>query len=205
MRHTLVLIILGCTAALRAQQCTWLSSEPLAYESNPSMPNVVLASAPDRLVAALQNSGVFIYGSDLYGNATLLQLEPLDGTQLWYCPLGDSVNVESAAVSPSGKAYFAGRFMGDLNVCDGSVIGGVQTGGPWTVNLFLIAVDLNTGLVEWKRNLTYTHEQALGVPSLAIDPAGRLWYAVMEWGVGKAVRVDESGQDVETRIVDGVR
>lgn len=205
MRNLLVLSIMGCTAVLRAQQCTWLHAEPLAYESNPSMPNVVVASAPERLVAAWQNSGVFIYGSDLYGDAALVQLDPLNGSPLWSCPLGDTVNVESAAVSSSGMAYFAGRFMGDLALCDGSVLGGVQDGGPWTVNVFLVAVDLTTGMVEWKRNLTSTHDQALGVPSLAIDPAGNLWYAVLEWGVGKAVRVDESGQDVETRIVDGVR
>lgn len=205
MRHRLTFFLLLSASLIHGQQCDWLTSAPVAYENNPSMANVVLASAPDKLIAARQVSGVFVYGSDLYGEAALEQLDPETGSAIWSCLLSDSVNVESAVVSAEGKAYFAGRFMGDMALCDGTVLGEVPGQTVWNVNLFLVAVDLNTGIIEWSRNLAFTHEEALGIPSLAIDPQGHLWYAVAEWGVGKAVRVDANGDDAETRIVDGVR
>lgn len=204
MHRLLTVSLLLCTTLIHAQQCDWLTSATIDYDMNPSMPSEVLASAPGRLVAARNTTGDFVYGQTLYGNAVLEALD-LDGSAIWNCPLNDSVNVRSAVVAEDGRAFFAGSFMGAMQLCDGSVLGGVPGQGLWNENLFLLAVDLNTGLVEWSRNLSFVHDQALSVPSMTLDPQGRLWYAVSEWGVGKAVRVDENGADVETRIVDGVR
>jgi hypothetical protein len=204
MRHLLTLSLLASTALINAQQCDWLTSASIDYDSNPSMPSEVMASAPGRLVVARNTTGDFVFGQTLYGAAVMEALD-LDGSAIWSCALSDSVNLSSAVVAADGRAFFAGSFMGAMQVCDGSVLGGVPGQGMWNENLFLIAVDLNTGLVEWTRNLSFVHDQALSIPSLALDPQGRLWYAVSEWGVGKAVRVDESGADMETRIVDGVR
>jgi hypothetical protein len=92
-----------------------------------------------------------------------------------------------------------------MQVCDGSVLGGVPGQGMWNEKPVPVRGRPQHGLIEWTRNLSFVHDQALSIPSLALDPQGRLWYAVSEWGVGKAVRVDESGADMETRIVDGVR
>lgn len=205
MRNLHTLSLLATTTLLHAQQCDWLTSASIDYDSNPSMANEVLAGAPGFVVAARQTSGVFLYGIDLYGEAVLERLNVDDGSVQWSCTLSDSVNVESAVVSADGKAYFAGRFMGNMSLCDGSVLGGVPGQNAWYENLFLLAVDLNTGLVDWTRNLSFTHAEASGIPSLALDPQGRLWYAAAAWGTGKAVRVDATGADVEVRIVDGVR
>lgn len=205
MRRVLILCLLFSATLVHAQQCDWLTSATVEYELNPSMPNVVLAGAPGRLVLARQLSGDFVYGQTVYGRAIVEAMDPVDGLPTWSCALFDSVNVESAVVSAEGKAYFAGRFMGALTLCDGSILGGVPGQGLWNENLFLMAVDLNTGLLEWTRNLSLTHDQALSVSSLAMDPQGRLWYSVAEWGVGKAVRVDANGVDQETRVIDGVR
>lgn len=204
MRKHLTLFTFASASLLHAQQCDWLTSAPIDYDSNPSMPSEVMASAPERLVVGRNTSGAFLYGQTLYGNAIMEALD-MNGSTIWTCVLNDSVNLRSAAVAADGRAFFAGSFMGDLQVCDGSVLSGVPGQGMWNENLFLIAVDLNTGLVEWTRNLSSTHDQGLSIPSLALDPQGRLWYAVSEWGLGKAVRVDENGADVETRLVEGVR
>lgn len=204
MRPILTLLLCCSMALLEAQQCSWLTSVSIDYDMNPSMPAEVLASAPGRLVIGRNTTGDFVYGQTIYGNAVVEALD-LDGLPVWSCGLYDSVNVKSAVVSEDGRAFFAGSFMGAMQLCDGSVLGGLPGQGLWNENLFLLAVDLNTGLVEWTRNLSLVHDQALSVPSMALDPQGRLWYAVSEWGVGKAVRVDGNGADVETRIVDGVR
>lgn len=205
MRLLLTLSLLGPAALVNGQQCDWLISAPITYTSNPSMANEVLASAPGMLISARQNSGVFVYGQNLYGEAVIERRDHVSGEQLWWCPLFDSVNVQSAVVSADGLAYFAGRFMGELAICDGSVLAGVPGEHPWNENSFLIAVDLNEGAFLWTRNLSLEHTESSGVPSLAIDPNGDLWYTTMEWGVGKVVRVNEQGADVETRVIDGVR
>ena len=189
----------------QAQQVDWLTSAPVAYTSNPSLPDQVLASVPGYLVGMRQTTGVFIYGQTVYGGAVLERIDPANGAQLWSCFLSDSINVGSAAVSQDGIAYFAGRFMGMLGLCDGSILSAVPGQSQWNENLFLIAVDLNNGLFLWSRNLSLVHDQATSVASMAIDPQGQLWYGVSEWGVGKVVRLDDQGNDVETRIIDGVR
>lgn len=205
MRQLLTVSLVASTLLINAQQVDWLASWPMAFGANPAMTDQVLASAPGHLVGMRQATGTFIYGSTVYGEALLERLDPANGEAMWSCSLFDTVNVESAVVSPDGMAYFAGRFMGNLGLCDGSIIGSIPGQPTWTENLFLIAVDLNTGLIDWTRNLSFVHDQAVSISSLALDPQGRLWYALAEWGVGKAVRVDADGNDMETRIVDGVR
>ncbi|MEO8589874.1 MAG: hypothetical protein ABI432_10925 [Flavobacteriales bacterium] len=188
-----------------AQQVDWLTSAPVTFTSNPSMTDQVLTSAPGYLVGMRQLSGAFIFGQNVYGEALLERIDPVNGAQMWSCSLFDSVNVESAAVSADGMAYFAGSFMGAMGLCDGSILGGVPGAPVWNENLFLIAVDLNDGTIQWTRNLSLTYGQATMNTSLAIDPNGNLWYTIEEWGVGRVVRVDVNGADVETRTIDGVR
>ncbi|MBP7408745.1 MAG: T9SS type A sorting domain-containing protein [Flavobacteriales bacterium] len=205
MRIAALALAASLITLIHAQQVDWLTSAPVAYTMNPGMPDQVLTSAPGYLVGERQMSGVFNYGNSLYGAAVLEMLDPTTGVQNWSCQLFDSVKVGSAAVSADGMAYFAGSFMGQLVLCDGSILGGQQGAPVWNENLFLIAVDLNTGLLAWTRNLSLTYDQESMNTSLAIDPEGNLWYTIEEWGVGRVVRVDANGDDLETRIIDGVR
>ena len=205
MRTITLSLFLASSLVAFSQQVDWLTSAPMAYTMNPSTPDQVLTSAPGYLVGERQMSGVFNYGSSLYGSAVIEMIDPATGAQTWSCQLFDSVKVGSSVVSADGMAYFAGSFMGSLNLCDGSILGGVPGGGPFNENLFLIAVDLNTGLLLWTRNLSLTYDQGSMNTSLAIDSEGNLWYTIEEWGVGRVVRADASGNDVETRIIDGVR
>lgn len=188
-----------------AQQVDWLISDPVAYSSNPAMPSECIATAPGRLVHMRALNGVYTYGQHVYGAAAFTSLDPATGAPLWSCVVADSVSINDCAVAADGKAYFAGSFMGALQLCDGSVIGGVLPAVPLQENLFIVAVDLGSGAILWARNLSWTHALANEVASLAIDPQGNLWYAVSEWGVGKVVRVNAQGNDAETRIIDGVR
>jgi hypothetical protein len=205
MRNTFLAFAGLLVSTGHAQQVDWLTSAPVTFNSNPSMTDQVLTSAPGYLVGMRQLSGVFVYGQNVYGEAMLERIDPADGSQLWSCVLFDSVSVEAATVSPDGIAYFAGRFMGSLGLCDGSILGSVPGQQIWTENLFLIAIDLNNGLIQWTRNVSIAHPQAFPAASLTIDPQGHLWYGISEWGVGRVIRVDEQGDDVETRLIDGVR
>lgn len=205
MRFTLLSLSLLFATFANAQNCSWLTSAPMAYTANPSLPMVALGSAPGYLVAARQLSGMFSYGSDIYGAAVLEQFDPLSGAVLWACQLSDTVNVESVAVGADGVAYYAGRFMGSMALCDGSTLSVGQDAALYTVHQFMIAVDLNTGLLKWSRDLSLEHPEGLSVPSIAIDPQGRMWYAIAGWGSGEVVRVDELGADVEVRAIQGIR
>lgn len=205
MRILSLFLFVASIQAVSAQQVDWLTAGTVDYSLNPEMPDQVLASAPGHLVAMRQTTIPFIHGQKGYGQAILEELDPANGEQGWVCMLFDSVNVTSAAVGTNGKAYFAGSFMGDLGLCDGSILGGVPGQSPFFENHFIVAVDLNSGFIEWMRNVSLAHDQATGIASMAIDPNGDLWYAFSEWGIAKVVRVNATGNDVEERIIDGAR
>ncbi|MCC6937840.1 MAG: hypothetical protein IT226_06420 [Flavobacteriales bacterium] len=205
MRIITLALFATLVAPLAAQQVDWLTSAPMAYTMNPEMPDQVLASAPGHLVGMRQTTGTFVYGQTVYGQAIMERLDPTTGASVWSCALFDSVHVSAAAVGADGKAYFAGSFMGNMGWCDGSNLGGVAGQAAWYENRFLVAVDLTTGFVEWARNISMTQPNAGDIASLAIDPQGNLWYAFSEWGIGKVIRVNALGNDVETRLIDGPR
>ncbi|MBK9175194.1 MAG: hypothetical protein IPM46_02420 [Flavobacteriales bacterium] len=205
MRSLLPIILFAALSQATAQQVSWLNSSPMDYSLNPGLPDQALASAPGRLVAMRTVYTSLIFGQEVYGDVALDALDPVSGSLLLSCLLLDSVSVDAAAVDPvNGIAYFSGRFVGDvLEACDGSQLQSI--GGFLTENHFLLAWDLVTGFPIWMRNLSVAHPDAVGVPSLAMDPDGNLWYAVEEWGIAKVVRVDADGADMETRVINNVR
>lgn len=205
MRNSILALSIVLIPAATAQQVDWLTSEPMAYTMNPDMPDQVLASAPGHLIGMRQTTVAFVYGQTAYGQAIMERLDPTTGAQVWSCALFDSVHVSAAAVGADGKAYFAGSFMGEMGLCDGSMLGGVQGQTAWFENHFIVAIDLTTGFVEWTRNISMAQPNAGDIASLAIDPQGNLWYALSEWGIAKVIRVDALGNDAETRIIDGPR
>ncbi len=198
---SLVVVLLPlCTSA---QQPDWLVHWPVNYTMNPGMPRHVLASSDNgSLMSARLMSSAIAFGQDVFGSCAVERLDPGTGQPLWTCFLGDSLTVESGAVDDSGNVYVAGRFMAYVAFCDGSVLG--NTGSAFDVNLYLAKFDA-TGLVMWTRNLSVSDPQASMIPCLAIDPIGSLWYATTDFFVGKVVRVDAQGNDVEVRTIDGAK
>ncbi|HQV53695.1 MAG: T9SS type A sorting domain-containing protein [Flavobacteriales bacterium] len=205
MRYVLLFVFSIALGSVSAQQVDWLTSEPIAYTMNPGLPDQVLTSAPGYLVGMRQASIEFVYGQHAYGTVMLEALDPSTGAPIWSCFLFDSVTVSASVVSDDGLAYFAGSYIGNLGLCEGSTLSGVPGQDIWNENHFLVAVDLNTGFIQWARNISLAHEQAIDNASLAIDPNGDLWYTFSEWGQAKVIRVDALLDDVEVRVIDGVR
>jgi hypothetical protein len=205
MRILTIALFLASLHAANAQQVDWLTTETVDYSLNPELPDQVLASASGYLVAMRQTTIPFLYGQNGFGQAMIERLDPATGSQDWGCLVFDSVHVAAATVGTDGKAYFAGSFMGDLGLCDGSILGGVPGQTPLYENHFIVAVDLTSGFIEWSRNISLLHGSATGIASMAIDPDGNLWYAFSEWGIARVIRVNATGSDVEERIIDGVR
>lgn len=205
MRLFTILLVGLFAITTSAQQVDWLTATSVDYTLNPGLPRHTLASAPGRLVAMRMVEVDFVYGTAPYGKVALDALDPVTGGPLLSCLLLDTVSVGATVVDPAGIAYFTGRFMGDvLEFCDGSQLPGIG-GTPFTENHFLLAWDLAGGSVLWMRNLSASHPQSEDVPSVALDPDGRLWYVMQDFLDGRVVRVDAAGNDVEVRVISGIR
>jgi len=201
MRYPLCPLVALFPAALAAQQPDWLVSWPVDWNLNPDMPAHVLAASPNgNIMSARPTLGLFSYGSDLFGGLSVERLEPGTGQPLWSCTLLDSVCAESGAVDAEGNVYVAGRFMGALVLCDGSIM----SAGPGFLNddLFLIKFSPE-GLILWSRNISSVVSQGASVPVLAIGPDGALWYGTTDFILSRFAKVDEQGNDVEERFIDG--
>jgi hypothetical protein len=189
---------------LNAQQVDWLIGDPVGYDMNPGMPRHTIASAPEHLVSMRTESVSVIFGSAVFGTVMLEALDPATGDTWLSCLLSDQVSVGTAVVDPAGIAYFAGTFMGDaLEFCNGPALPGV--GGFFPINYFVMAWNLNTGMPLWARNLTPDFQEIIEMPSLAVDPAGNLWIAAMEFSEAHLLQVDFFGDDVQMRTVTGIR
>jgi hypothetical protein len=203
MRRPLSLSLLFVSLFGYAQQPDWLVSWPVNYSSNPGMPRHVLAASDNgNLMSARVLDGTFNYGQDIYGSAAVDRMDPATGQALWSCLLLDSANIESGAVDASGNVYLAGRFMGELEVCDGSIL--AHTGTWWDVDLFLMKFDPN-GAVLWSRNLSLAIPDMTTATALAIDPNEDLWYATGDFMLARFARVDAQGNDLEVRYMDGAK
>jgi outer membrane protein assembly factor BamB len=190
------------TITAKAQQPDWLVSWPVGYSLNPGMPAHVLASSPNgHLMSARLQTGALSYGQDIFGGYIIERLDPGTGQALWSCFLGDSMTVESGAVDPEGNVYAAGRFMGDLAMCDGSVLG-VSSSGFLDNDIFLMKFAPD-GQVLWARNISAVAPMASSIPVMAIDPVGNAWYGTTDFILSRFARVDEDGNDTETRFIDG--
>lgn len=205
MRSFLLSLALAASCApLSAQSLSWMESWPVTYSMNPGMPSHTLAAGPQgEVYSARQVIGTFVYGQDLFGTGAIERLDPATGAVLWSCQLSDSVVVDAMAVDALGNCYVAGRYMGALSNCDGSVLGNTSP-ALWNVDAFLMAYSPE-GLVLWSRDLSVTHPEADRVASLAVGPDGALWYALGEFDLAYVVRVDEGGNDAASRAIDGVR
>ncbi|MBK6829913.1 MAG: hypothetical protein IPG92_03820 [Flavobacteriales bacterium] len=200
----LVSVLLASIAfAANAQQPDWLASRPVSYSMNPGLPRHVLASSPSgNLMSAHLTHGAFGFGQDIFGPCTIERLDPANGQPFWTCSLTDSVTVETGAVDAEGNVYVAGQFMGGLSVCDGSTL--AHTGSVWDVDLYIMKFDPD-GTLLWARNISVTDGQASMITAMAIDPNGDAWYATSDFFLVRLAKVDDLGNDVEVRYIDGAK
>lgn len=205
MHPYLAIVLMFLFGPASGQTVSWLLDEAVDHEFNPGLPRHALAADQEHLVEMRAVGIDFVYGASTYGTVAIDHRDPSTGLLVNTCSLGDSVAVKAVVIGADDVAYFAGRFLGQgMALCNGAVVGGLD-GGPFTENHFLLAWDLSGGEILWARNLSLTHPMAEDVPSIAVDPQGRLWYLLRHFTDALAVQVDAEGNDVVSRNIDGLR
>ncbi len=204
MRPLLLSLIITSMPAT-AQQVDWLVDRSVDYSLNPGLPQHALAvSTSGEAMAAYLSTASFLYGSEIFGTCMVQRIDPLDGAPLWNCMLLDTATVQSAAMDAEGNCYVAGRFMGDLALCDGSVLAHSAPATLWDPDLYLLKLAPDGALL-WARNLSLSDPDASMITAMAVDPNGALWYATSDFLMGHVVRVDGSGSAVEDRAIHGAK
>ena len=202
MKHRWIVLafLLPLATLLGAQQVDWLKSDPVIWDLNPAMPEHAIASAPGYLVA-MRSASVSMGGSlDVFGTVALERLDPLTGSSIWTCFIGDSVSLSDVVVSENGIAYFAGQFKEDvLQLCDGSIL--PYVGNAIDENAFVIAWDLEADELLWAKNLTGEVGGWHRIAALAIDPNGDVWYGMTDFFEGLIGRIDANGDAQEVRTI----
>lgn len=189
--------------ALHAQQSEWLHGWPVDYNLNPALPQHVIAASPNgTLMAACLEAPSQAIGMDLSGSVAVHRLDPDNGDPLWSFNLAPEVAVECGAADDDGNIYVAGKFLGDLELSNNTILAHVASSGEG--NLFLLKFG-PTGLLLWQRNLSIDHPSATSVAAFAIDPDGDLWYAINDFNTAWIEHVDSNGAATESRTITAVR
>lgn len=179
------------------QEVQWLTASPIGYEVNPNAPtHLVCASDADHAYVARSTELSYVYQT-VFGSAVIEQRNAL-GEVNWSFSLGDSVLLQAMASDADGRVIIGGRFFRALHLGSGPVLPLVN--GNTFPETFLISLDINGNLL-WQRNITPNTTASTDVESITFDPQGRGWYATCDYFTGAIKRLDNSGNDVETRPV----
>ena len=142
------------------------------------------------------NTLTYLYGA-VYGNAVLEQRDAM-GETVWSHTLGDSVLVQAMASDGNGRVILGGRFFNRVQLNGGQALSALFSDiFPET---FLMALDGDGNLL-WQRNISPNDPQGTEVQAITFDPQGRAWYATCDFFRADIYRLDDDGNDVETRPI----
>ena len=194
---SLIIFLFTFVSTVQAQQVQWLTADPINYTNNPSEPaHLICASDSDHIYVARSTELSYLYGT-VFGSAVVEQRNAMGETN-WSFALGDSVRLQAMAADADGRVIIGGRFFRTLHLGSDSMLTVVN--GNIFPEAFLIALDINGNLL-WQRNITPNDPLGTDVESITFDPQGRGWYATCDFFTGAIKRLDDSGNDVETRPV----
>jgi hypothetical protein len=203
-RYALLPVSALFTLCTGAQQVQWLNAAPVAWMLSYEMPgHLIHASRNGHVSVTRQFGSGMSYGVDVFNSVMVEHIDPATGFPMGGCPMTDSVLVESMAVGDDGTTYVAGRFMGAIQFCDGTTLGGSP--GFLDTDLFIAAFAGENFAPLWARNLSLTHPDGQRVPALEIDVTGNVWYGLEEFDVLRVISLDAQGNDVEERTIHGTR
>ena len=206
MKHRYALLPILALRALGAdaQQVQWLNAAPVGWDLNYEMPgHLIKASHNGHVSVARQFGDGMSFGQDIFNSVMVERIDPASGLSLGGCPLTDSVLVESMVVGDDDITYVAGRFMGAIQFCDGSALGGSP--GFLDTDLFIAAFAGENFAPLWSRNLSLSYPDAQRVPAMEIDVTGNVWYGLEEFETLRLISIDAQGNDVEERTINGTR
>lgn len=200
MRNIFPLFMVLTTVA-QAQQVQWLTADPIAYEINPDMPtHLVCASDVDHSYIARSTTLSYQYGT-VFGGAEVEQRNAI-GAINWSFTLGDTVLLQAMASDLAGNVILGGQFFRQVHLNGEAVLSALN--GNEFPESFLIALDVNGNLL-WQRNISPADPQGTQLQSITFDPQGRAWYATCDFFNAEIKRLDDAGNDVETRTIQDAK
>ena len=203
-RYALLPILILVAFGTEAQQVQWLNAAPVGWDLNYEMPcHLIKASHNGQVSVSRQFGDGMSFGQDIFNSIMVERIDPATGLSLGGCALTDSVLVESMVVGDDGITYVAGRFMGAIQFCDGSALGGSP--GFLDTDLFIAAFAGENFAPLWSRNLSLSYPDAQRVPAMEIDVTGNVWYGLEEFQTIRLVRIDAEGNDMEELTINGTR
>ncbi|MBS1547028.1 MAG: T9SS type A sorting domain-containing protein [Bacteroidetes bacterium] len=203
MRTPALLIFTGFSLlGAHAQTVQWLTGSPLGFNINPELPQHLVCAADDGHVYVARTSTLsYLYGSPVYGTAVVEQRDA-QGAVAWSIELGDSVLLQAMAADANGRLVLGGRFFRQVHLGNGGLIPAVN--GNEFPETFLLALDIDGGLL-WQRNIAPPDPQGTDVQSITFDQIGRAWYATCDFLRADIKRLDDEGNDVETRPLENAK
>lgn len=196
LRSVLPLLLL-ITGHAYAQQVEWLTSDPVEYSINPDMPmHLVCSSDADHMYVARSTTLSYLYGT-VYGTSVVEQRDA-SGATTWSFTLGDSVLVQAMASDANGRVILGGRFFNRVQLNGEQELPALF--GDLFPETFLMALDIDGNLL-WQRNISPNDPQGTEVQAITFDPQGRAWYATCNFFRADIYRLDNAGNDVETRPI----
>lgn len=187
-----------------AQDLLWLHSNSVDWTMNYAMVNHQVDASPTGLVGGVRQFGQGMsFGVDVFNQVAVDWIDPATGIAFASCSMTDSVLMESMVMGDDGTIYVAGRFLGDIQFCDGNTLPG--TGGFLDADLFVAAFSGTTFGLQWVKNVSTGHPNGQRVPALAIDANGVLWYGYEEFEEIHLISVDSQGSDNQELIITGTR
>lgn len=202
MRRTLTFLLAGLGAVLlHAQAVQWLTGSPIGYAINPDLPIHLISTADaDHAYVARSTTLTYLYGT-VYGAAVVEQRDA-QGTVNWSFTLGDSLQLQAMASDANGRVVLGGRFFRRVDL-NGEAAIPVVNGNEFP-ETFLIALDINGALL-WQRNISPMDPQGTDVQAITFDHQGRAWYATCDFFRADIKRLDDAGNDVETRPMEDAK
>ncbi|MGV9013118.1 MAG: hypothetical protein ACOH13_11035 [Flavobacteriales bacterium] len=199
--HLLLTALLMIGGTAQAQQVQWLTADTIGYNNNPNIPvHFVCASDAGHVYVARSTELSYLYNT-VFGSAVVEQRNAL-GETLWSFAVGDSVLLQAMASDVDGNVIIGGRFFRALHLGPGSVLPVVN--GNSFPETFLICLDSNGDLL-WQRNITPNDPGGTDVEAITFDPQGQAWYATCDFFNAEIKRLDDAGNDVETRPVQDAK
>ncbi len=184
-----------------AQHVQWMNSTVINYSLNPAMPQQPLSISANSIYGARMTDFALDYGVEIFGSMAI-ECYDLSGWLRWSYPIGDSIVVESITSDPSGNVIVGGAYMETMDM--GSSDSLENTGFGFNINLFLFSLD-GAGNLNWKRNVTLSHPDAMSLSALGIDNQGNCWYGLAYFDSIAITRLDASGNDLQSHMIIGTR
>lgn len=200
--YTLAFTLLLTSSVAFSQTFDWVQSNPINYPFNPEMTQHASCISSSgkiysgRLVNYLQNFGQDIFGTnsiDCYNSAGQMQ---------WSFSIGQKAVIRKMIADANGNVYIGGSYMETLHFNGTDSL--QNTGSGFDVNVYLLSLD-PSGNIRWKRNLSLNNNNYTRIEALGVDNSGDFWYGTNDFFNMDIFRTDNTGQDVQTIILQNTR